>query len=716
VHRATSNELPRYLSLAAVVVLIWCVYYGRFTAKAWNTPLDYYGDALAFNVAPAKAAADGYYFPLASKIVPTLGAPRQANWNDFPFTEDTIFFLEGMAARVIGLFAAVNLSSLVAHVLAAFSFYYVCRWLKYNWQLSMAAALIFAFSTYMCIRNVAHIGLSYYWVVPLDLLVCWWAGSRHGLRLGSRRFWSAVAIAGVTGIHNAYYTCIFLQFLSFAALFQFAQKSARSSIMGPLAVGLVTFLSFLSMHIDTLAYSATHGTHLAFQRTLADLEVYSLNPVQLLIPSDLHRWPIFRSMGKAYADGTTMAGEFPACYVGAVGAFTLMWLALQTIRSVFRSTAKPIAVHALQIIWIILFGCCGGINELLGLAGCCLFRCTNRFSIVILALLLFFLVQQLSKRWGQWNPWRRAFLCLFLSGFALMDQMPRLWNGFAIETIHPIVASDAAFVNELERRLPAGAMIFQLPVADFPAGWDVRRKFNPCEQFRPYVVSHRLRFSYGDDKGREQEFWQQQIVSLPPDEMVRLLQEYGFSAICINRNGYKDHAERLIGDLRSDTRSSMINSDLNDLCCIFITRSVKPTLPPLGPAFYGKWYEPESDEAGHRWRWSYGSSSLEIDNSAGRSAQQELSFQLVSTVPREVRISFNGRPISANLVAPTRPLSVSHLVLTLHDGINSLSFDTDVPATRASEKDPRYICFGLLDLHLASMEAVAKSCQQHTSQ
>jgi len=52
------------------------------------------------------------------------------------------------------------------------------------------------------------------------------------------------------------------------------------------------------------------------------------------------------------------------------------------------------------------------------------------------------------------------------------------------------------FVAEIEKRLPAGAMVLQLPVIDFPE----RAPINGCtcyDHFRLYMVSHSVCWSHG---------------------------------------------------------------------------------------------------------------------------------------------------------------------------------------------------------------------------
>jgi hypothetical protein len=89
-------DLLRALALALVTALLWCAFYDRWTAESWQTPVTYLSDPVKGDVlihlAWIKAASDGHITPLLFNNVPELGAPRIANWNDFPVTEKTAAF------------------------------------------------------------------------------------------------------------------------------------------------------------------------------------------------------------------------------------------------------------------------------------------------------------------------------------------------------------------------------------------------------------------------------------------------------------------------------------------------------------------------------------------------------------------------------------------------------------------------------------------------
>ena len=150
------------------------------------------------------------------------------------------------------------------------------------------------------------------------------------------------------------------------------------------------------------------------------------------------------------------------------------------------------------------------------------------------------------------------------------------------------VKADREFAEKMEAALPEGAMIFQLPVMEFPES--PIPGVPPYDHFRPYLYSRNLRYSFGSMKGRDRENWQPAVqrlllqgatlnqesqriqfnianVSKAVDELKKL----GFSAIYINRNGFPDRAkglEEAVLDLGYSTPP--IRNATGDLVCLVI--------------------------------------------------------------------------------------------------------------------------------------------------
>ncbi len=585
--RPLSKEILRITILALVTVLVWCYAEHRWTAQAWDTPVEYYADRGAMDVlslfAGIKAATDGHYVPWASKINPSLGAPYAANWNDYPNNEQIQVFFTGLLAGFIGIFAAANVAMLLLYVLAAISFYFVCRQFRCAWPWAFAGGLVFAFAQFAFAHGQHHLTIAAYWHIPLCLLVCRWASTAGGLQWKSRRFRFAVAVAVLAGIQNVYYAAMFIQLLGLGCAFQLV-RGHRRAILSAIAVGSVTFATFMVMNLNTFIYHLQHGpNNVAVSRHYYEIEWTGLKLVDFFMPWQ-HRVPAFADWSRRYFEETLVRGEIPpATYFGIAGIAALAWFAVWVFRRVTARPARTLPLEALQFSWIFIFAIVGGVNGLLGTTGFVLFRATARYSIFLLAILLLFLVRGLSRVTAKSPPALSAALAVALALLALWDQLPRIKTDADIQATAALVTSDRTFTELMERALPSGAMVFQLPVMDYPEDMSGDKLFS-YEHFRPYIYSQTLRFSFGNDKGRPQGDWQHQLDKLSLADQIATLEHYGFSALYVNLRGMKNTGLDMLDDLERLGQTDVIVSPRKDLICVILKPDPKPAPPPaLGP-------------------------------------------------------------------------------------------------------------------------------------
>lgn len=574
-------ELLRVAVLALLSILIWCTIMNRWSVTAWQTPLEYVenpatsGDA-PFYFAAVKAAAGGHYRPLFAKKIPELGAPFGAQWNDYPTVEELLIFFTGLLARFVGLFAACNFMTMLAHLLAAVSMYAACRLLRCQWSWSFAVGLAFGFATYAFAHGEHHLDVTYYWHVPLCLLVSRWLTVSEGLAAKGWRFWFALAVAFLTGLQNQYYTFMFIQLAALGGLVQWLRRDWRA-VLPALAVCASAMAGFALVNVDTLIFQFLHGPNpAAVVRYYSQMEFYALKIADLFIPFPGHRF--FSHLAEYYFANVLIRGETPpAAYLGLVGIIGLFALAIVTFVRLTKTPPAAVPLEGAQTLWILLQSTVGGINGLLGVFGFQLFRSTNRYSIFILALALIFMARRLSALTVN-HRLAAAGGAVLLAVIALIDQTPRIASVTEIQQIAQTVRSDETFVREIESRLPSAAMIFQLPIIEFPEA-SPSANVSAYEHFRPYLFARHLRFSYGSDKGRPRDDWPRDLGGLSLSEAIDTLERYGFAAICVSRNGFEDKGEGLFQQCQEAGRGDIVQSPLGDLFCVFLRPSPNPVLP-----------------------------------------------------------------------------------------------------------------------------------------
>lgn len=657
--------------------------YGRTSILAWQTPLLYGADAW-LDLGFAKAYMDGEIFPVAYKWVAHLNAPFPANWNDYPLTEEFIFASMGWLGKVVGLFPAANFMVLLAHLLAGLSFWYVGRELNYRPAFVFAGALLFAFSNYIFYRSLPHIVLSYYWDVPLMLMVSWWAYSSAAIQIKSRKWLIGVVVAVISGTFNPYYTGMFLQFLGFAVLLHLARKQYHLTSFPLLLLG-VTMGSFLIMNGDTVSYSWFHGGNpQAVSRGLGNLEQFGLKIPELVFPPAYHRWHFWAQYGQNYYFLPAMIkGEMGAPYLGIVGLIGLTWLMGAALYRLLQGRLQLIPVHAWQILWILLYSLVGGINLLLGTFGLMLFRGTNRYSIVILAIALLFLVRQLSRK----CPERWVLpLAIGIITIGLWDQLPPKVSEIQIQQASDFVQSDRNFATVLESKMLQSSMVFQLPVIDFPE-YGLFKQMADYEHLRPYLFTQRLHYSYGTNKGRGDADWQIELSKLAPADMAAKLEAFGFGAVMINRKGFEDKGVRLIDELVSSDRPVL--SDNGELIAI----GLNPAVTTISPTVYSiGWSGYEGDL-----RWAVSKhAEITIWNSGNKPKPAIIEFGLMTLKPRNVRIGINDKTLqnyTLGISGETAHFKLNPVILV--PGQNILFIETDSSPELPGNGDPRKLSFGI---------------------
>ncbi len=561
------------LATAAVV----CFAYGLTSAAAWRVPAAYHGDAWP-TLGLLKAAAEGHLAPLRPVVVPELGAPYAGDWNGYLRQHKVQYWLAGRLIRALGLFPAANLLLPLAAALAAASFSLVARSFRARPEWAAAGAFAFALSPFFFYRGLNHLTLTFYWPLPLAVLVVTWAFGRRGLALRSRRFAAAAAIVAVVGLHNIYYAGLLAQFLVLAAVAGAWRARRASAAVAPLALVAVLLASVLADNANVvLAVSSGHSGE-AMERPYGNLERYALKPIELLLPISHPGLAPWARLGAVYFRSALYRGEMGSAYLGVAGVLGLVGLVAAATASYLRRPARFVPPAFLAVSFVLGVSVVGGLNAVLGTAGFVWFRATGRYSIWILTLVLLWGVLAASRsalaRRRTWSLAAAAGAVVLV----VVDQVPPRRGADAIRDVAARVASDAAFVRSLEAALPPGAMLFQLPVVDFPEGPRVNRATD-YEHLRPYLHSRSLRFSYGSDKGREPDAWQRRAAALDPETLADALERIGFAGVLVNRKGYEDGGRELRERLAASGRLEAWESPDGD----FLFVRLRPTAPPVMP-------------------------------------------------------------------------------------------------------------------------------------
>ena len=578
------SGLSRYDFVVVAVLIVmavacWCFITGRTNAAAWQVPLEYGikgpdGDAQGV-FSHFKEAAEGEYVPFLPKDISRQGAPYFATLSDIPHVPEWQFYLPGVLARFIGLFAAANLAVLVAQVLACVCFYISARLLNCNWWWAFAGGITFGFAQFALARSIHHINITYYGYIPFGLVIADWISRNEMGETRDRRYLICLLASFLIGMQDPYYTNMFLQLVLLGAFYQYFRQGWKPVIQAGGLVAAAAF-GFLLMNIDTIWSNLVHGSNPgALVRQYIWLELSALKFVDMLIPPPDHS--LFGGLGTAYYKMVAFPGETPpSCYLGMLGIGSLIWLAVVSVRRLVAEPARNLPMEAWQVMWILAYSVVGGLNCLSGVFGVTVFRSSTRFCIFILPILLLFAIKRLSKK-KQLDLEVGIVLAGICSLVALWDQTPPATTPAQIAELARVVDSDREFTQKIEARLPKAAMVFQVPIMECPES--PAPGMPSYDHFRPYIHSQHLRFSFGGMKGRPWMQWQQDLAKKPLPDVISAVESYGFSAIYVNRNGFQDKGENLLKGFRDLGYKDIIESNNGDLFCVMIHPSLSPLLP-----------------------------------------------------------------------------------------------------------------------------------------
>jgi phosphoglycerol transferase len=367
---------------------------------------------------------------------------------------------------------------------------------------------------------------------------------------------------GLGFIYYSFFTAQLYVLGTAAGAFRYGWTKRRFKPIFVLAFLLTAAIG--SMHLDSALYIIEHGRNGAsIQRAKSDAETYALKPINFFAPGGNHRLEFMRTVSNRAAAQSVISGEFPSPYLGMEAALALCALGVFAMRLVARGRTGLVVGWASTALWLTLAHSTGGINSFLGLLDVRLFRSVNRVSVVVLAIALLFGAWWLGRLLAGKKPLVRWLAVAALGAFGVWEQLPRSDSPETIAANRRAAESDRKLVAQMENALPHGAMVFELPVMDFPEVPPFQG-VDSYEMFRPTIFARSLRFSHGDVKGRPNAGWKFRVASLPLPQMLEELRSAGFSALYVNRKGFPDGGAALVRELGASGCRVIAEAELHD--------------------------------------------------------------------------------------------------------------------------------------------------------
>jgi len=548
--RRASAGLAYYcgVALATAALFVLVVPFGPWPLRV---PFSYEEDGLVLTVLVKAVAEDGLLH------FTRLGAPFGADFVDWGFGGWLIFLVTTPLVALLGhAGAALNAYWLLTVVAAGVSAAWVFRRLAVPARVAFVFGVLYALLPGTFYRQVGHIALAHLFVPPLCLL-CLRVAGQHPEGFGRGERWITLGACVLQGL-NMIYSAFFAFLLLAAALPMGWLRTRRPGLARAGVLGLLLLVAGAAIPlVPSALYWTRHGRNerLAY-KTVADADRYGLKLRHLLLPIDDHPLGAFRAVA-ARARAARFPGENENLYarlglLGSVGLLSLLGVALGRVSGALRGRDEDLDVPAAFTIVALLLAQVGGLGSIFNLLVVPDLRAYNRMStfIALFALLASaVLVGRLLGRLEASARARRAFLgagLVALLAFGVADQVP--WASLYATRAGsaPRFAEDEEFVHRLERLLPPGAMVFQLPHASLPVNAP-RPPRAPWDPAKAYLSSRTLRWSFGSMLGRTDR-WHRSIEKLPPKEMLERLALAGFSGIWVDRRAFPQPDEARLED------------------------------------------------------------------------------------------------------------------------------------------------------------------------
>jgi phosphoglycerol transferase len=674
------NKIKSGLMYTSAILLTLVILIG--VMKLWHADLTVpfgYNTDFIFSQAYIKEVVDNGWF-LNNRF---LGAPFGANMYDYPNSDGLTLLL----VKVISIFTQqvgiiVNFSFLLTFFLTTATSLYVFRKFGISRTVAVAISLLYSFLPYHFLRGEMHFFLSFYFQVPLLVMIILWIingeyvmHSDIPIRIRDlcrqKKFFLSALICFASSSMGVYYAFFACFFLLVAGLVAFVRDKKISHIVATVILVCALGSGVILNIAPKLIYSHNHGTNTEVGiRSPVGSEIYGLKITQFLLPVGGHR---IHRLAAATAKYNSVAplpneGSETLGLLGSIGFLLLLFVSLFEIGVNRDKTMEFFRQLATLNIAGVLLATIGGFGSLFAFLISPEIRAYNRISVFIAFLSLFALglfldklirfINRSSKR-----KWITFLLPLVILGIGIFDQTTALYVPDYIG-IKNEYKNDAQFVQQIQSSVPSDSMIFQLPYVPFPENPPVNN-MGDYDLFRGYLHSQDLRWSYGTMKGRVGDGWYKEVSQQPLEEMLKTLSFSEFNGIYIDRYGYKDQASKLIADISKNLDEKPIFSNNQRLAFFNLEKFNKSlrlsyttqqydvaqdnALHPLLISWKGGFSGLEGDTSTN-WRWCSSTGQIELNNSSDKSEQVEIQMSLATGYSEKSNMYITGSGFADKLL------------------------------------------------------------------
>lgn len=517
-----------------------------------HIPLRYDGDAIFILSLVQRVIKDNWLFSTQ-----LLGAPFGSSLYDYPIPDSgSILALKILGGTFGGPGIAFNLYYLIGFPLNSVAAYWVLRRFQISRILSFAGGFIFAFLPFHFLRlELGHLFYTWYFDAPIFVWFAkrlWDGDMPFSLqRSALKRTLVDTVTLLVLSCFGVYYAFFGVLCLLTAGLARWAQQSSIVAVRPAIIAIAIVSAGIVANVSPNLVDRLQHGVnHEIAQRLPMEAEIYGLKIDQLLLPRPEHRFTPFAKLTSDYSKTFPLVNENSSASLGVIGSVGFLALVVFLVAPTKRRTpGEHLQLLASLTIVLVLFCTIGGFSGIFGILVSPMIRAWNRVSIFIAftSITAAFLLMQRNVFVNGRGSLRASALALVLCGFSIWDQTtPPCLECLAKNKIE--FDSDAKFAHEMERLVPPGSAIYQLPYATFPEASPVNR-LPVYDLARPFLHAGNLRWSSGGVRGREGDVFFRYLSHESVARQVEVTRRLGFGGIYIDRRGYTDSGAAIESEL-----------------------------------------------------------------------------------------------------------------------------------------------------------------------
>ncbi len=547
--------LPYFITI--VLTYFFLVLIAGINGVNFNIPIDFNWDSTLFLVnIKSFFASEWRIFDTIKNSA--LSAPIGLNMGAFPSADLNLILivLKAFAIFKVNFITSINIYFFLTFFLTSIISLYVLKKLSVPNNIAICASVLYSFMPYHFLREVKHIVLASYFLIPLMVLALFYLWQKKPLfykkidelwriDLLNKNCFFVYILLVLTAISSVYYNLFFMFFLLIVGLSaSFYHKNYRHFTSSAIAVVILLFLTFINF-LPNIIYIKNNPAENYTQRSFAQTEYYGLKVPQMLLPIDNHPLETIATIKNKYNEGALYVNESSMASLGfllSISFVALLFNFLFLRKNKFDSFQKLAFLSLASV----LLAVSGGFLSYFAFLGLTQLRSCNRISIFIaffalVAVCLFF--KQILKKY---NNRLSLSLIVFVFIVALFDVASPSYNfEYKQNQIKNEVYSLLSLVDHIESQSPDEIKVFTLPYLDFPEGRPQYAMYD-YELAKPAVYSSRVQYSYGALKGSYLDDKYKMYSKLNSKDLVEVLKKDGFSGILIDAKGYYPYPSELL--------------------------------------------------------------------------------------------------------------------------------------------------------------------------